>query len=141
MDGATGQDDFGDGDAIAVNSPAASSRDIEPEAEAPRYAIPSRNLAAVEMPANVQNIDRAVKTFGRVSTLQHVSRLTSSQRQPDSNHSPQVLDPNRNSLPIYLNPESPFLQACDVAQGKFAQRRPQSNRPEADGQEEEAWIG
>ena len=40
---------------------------------APRYPIPSRDLAAVEVPAVVENIDLAVKAFGRVSSLTHVS--------------------------------------------------------------------
>ncbi|KYK57272.1 Transcription factor IIIC, subunit 5 [Drechmeria coniospora] len=57
---------------------------------APRYAVPSRYLAAVEIPAVVENIERAVNAFGRVPSLAH------------------VLDPSRPSLPLYLNPESPF---------------------------------
>ena len=45
------------------------------EAEgAPRYPIPSRELSAVEVPAIINNIDRAVKAFGRVPDLSHVSR-------------------------------------------------------------------
>ena len=43
---------------------------------APRYPIPRRKLSAVEIPAVVQNMDRAVKAFGRVSTLNHVSICT-----------------------------------------------------------------
>lgn len=42
---------------------------------APRYPVPSRRLAAVEIPAVVKDIDRAVKAFGRVSSLSHVSSL------------------------------------------------------------------
>ncbi|KJZ80427.1 hypothetical protein HIM_00277 [Hirsutella minnesotensis 3608] len=57
---------------------------------APRYNIAPRRLAAVEIPAVVNNIDRAVKAFGRVASLSH------------------VMDPLRSSLPLYLNPESPF---------------------------------
>lgn len=40
---------------------------------APRYAIPARKLAAVEVPAVVQDVDRAVRAFGRVANLNHVS--------------------------------------------------------------------
>lgn len=40
---------------------------------APRYAIPRRELTAVEIPAVVENIDRAVRAFGRVPSLRHVS--------------------------------------------------------------------
>ncbi|EHK25977.1 uncharacterized protein TRIVIDRAFT_73413 [Trichoderma virens Gv29-8] len=57
---------------------------------APRYAIPSRELTAVEIPAVVEDIDRAVKAFGRAPSLR------------------QVLDPLRNSIPLYINPEEPF---------------------------------
>ncbi|OAA41656.1 Transcription factor IIIC, subunit 5 [Metarhizium rileyi] len=62
------------------------------EKGAPRFRIPPRDLAAVEMPAVVENIDRAVKAFGRVPTLEH------------------LMDPLRNSVPLYLNPESPFCR-------------------------------
>lgn len=40
---------------------------------APRYSIPLRQLSAVEVPAIINNIDRAVKAFGRAPTLRHVS--------------------------------------------------------------------
>ncbi|UKZ70601.1 uncharacterized protein TrAtP1_011576 [Trichoderma atroviride] len=62
----------------------------ETENGAPRYAIPRRDLTAVEIPAVVENIDRAVRAFGRVPSLRH------------------VLDPLRNSVPLYINPEEPF---------------------------------
>lgn len=45
----------------------------ETENGAPRYAIPRRDLTAVEIPAVVENIDRAVRAFGRVPSLRHVS--------------------------------------------------------------------
>lgn len=45
----------------------------EQEEGAPRFRIAPRVLAAVEIPAVVENIDRAVKAFGRVPTLAHVS--------------------------------------------------------------------
>lgn len=52
-----------------------SSQGIARETEngAPRYAIPRRDLTAVEIPAVVENIDRAVMAFGRVPSLRHVS--------------------------------------------------------------------
>ncbi|KAJ3482169.1 hypothetical protein NLG97_g7639 [Lecanicillium saksenae] len=57
---------------------------------APTYTIPNKEIAAVEIPAVVQNIDRAVNAFGRMPSFEH------------------LLDPQRNSIPLYLNPESPF---------------------------------
>lgn len=53
----------------------AGSQGIARDAEngAPRYAIPQRELTAVEIPAVVENIDRAVRAFGRVPSLRHVS--------------------------------------------------------------------
>ncbi|KAL6902449.1 RNA polymerase III transcription factor IIIC subunit domain-containing protein [Trichoderma evansii] len=70
----------------------AGSQGIARDAEdgAPRYGIPRRELTAVEIPAVVENIDRAVRAFGRVPSLRH------------------VLDPLRNSVPLYINPEEPF---------------------------------
>ncbi|KAI5461616.1 RNA polymerase III transcription factor IIIC subunit-domain-containing protein [Mariannaea sp. PMI_226] len=59
---------------------------------APRYIVPNRSLGAVEIPAVVNNVDRAVKAFGRGPSLQH------------------IMDPNRNSIPFYLLPESPFCK-------------------------------
>lgn len=47
--------------------------DYEEAQGAPRYPIPSRELGAVEVPALIQNVDRAVKAFGRVPDLSHVS--------------------------------------------------------------------
>ncbi|KAK8149909.1 tau 95 subunit of transcription factor TFIIIC [Beauveria asiatica] len=66
-----------------------STRDTSSQ-NAPIYIIPNRKIAAVEIPAVVQNIDRAISAFGRVPSFEH------------------VLDPQRNSVPLYLNPESPF---------------------------------
>ncbi|KAI8657875.1 hypothetical protein NCS57_01167100 [Fusarium keratoplasticum] len=59
---------------------------------APKYTVPARVLGAVEIPAVVENVDRAVKAFGRVPNLQH------------------VMDTSRNSIPFYLTPESPFCK-------------------------------
>ena len=42
---------------------------------APRFVIPRRNLAAVELPANVQNVDRAIQAFGRRPDLSNVKTL------------------------------------------------------------------
>jgi general transcription factor 3C polypeptide 5 (transcription factor C subunit 1) len=39
---------------------------------APRYSIPTDSLAAVEIPAIVENVDRAIKAFGRAPSLDHV---------------------------------------------------------------------
>lgn len=40
---------------------------------ASRYTVPTRIVGAVEIPAVVENVDRAVKAFGRVPNLQHVN--------------------------------------------------------------------
>ncbi|KAK5993941.1 Transcription factor tau subunit sfc1 [Cladobotryum mycophilum] len=79
------------GDAIH-NAAQSSPPPSPPQDGAPRYPIVHREFSAVEVPAVVENIDRAVKAFGRVPTLRH------------------VLDPLRNSIPLYLNPESPFCK-------------------------------
>ncbi|TQV90909.1 RNA polymerase III transcription factor subunit [Cordyceps javanica] len=71
-------------------APGPSSTRNAPASRAPTYTIPNTEIAAVEIPAVVQNIDRAISAFGRVSSFDH------------------VMDPRRNSLPLYLNPESPF---------------------------------
>ena len=42
--------------------------------EAPTYTIPSRKLSAVEIPAIVNDVDRAVSAFGRAPSLEHVRR-------------------------------------------------------------------
>ncbi|KAL7811733.1 RNA polymerase III transcription factor IIIC subunit domain-containing protein [Trichoderma aethiopicum] len=62
----------------------------EDDGGAPRYVIPPRELTAVEIPAVVEDIDRAVRAFGRAPSLRH------------------VLDPLRNSIPLYIDPEEPF---------------------------------
>lgn len=48
-----------------------ASSSVHPDS-APRYTIPERVIGAVEIPAVVNNPDRAVKTFGRHPHLQHV---------------------------------------------------------------------
>ncbi|KAJ4863993.1 RNA polymerase III transcription factor (TF)IIIC subunit domain-containing protein [Trichoderma breve] len=81
------QEDVGIGSSgSTARNPARDRR----EDGAPRYAIPPRELTAVEIPAVVEDVDRAVKAFGRVPSLRH------------------VLDPLRNSIPLYINPEEPF---------------------------------
>lgn len=60
---------------VEAASPAPRSEQNENEAMAPRYLIPSRSMGAVEVPAVVNNVDRAIKAFGRVRSLAHVSRL------------------------------------------------------------------
>lgn len=63
-----------------------------PPDAAPKYTVPNRVLGAVEIPAVVENVDRAIKAFGRRPDLQH------------------VMDPIRNSIPFYLTPEDPFCK-------------------------------
>ena len=53
------------------------SRRAAPRDGAPKYTIPPRVLGAVEIPAVVENVDRAVKAFGRTPTFHQVSELTS----------------------------------------------------------------
>ncbi|KAJ4307999.1 tau 95 subunit of transcription factor TFIIIC [Fusarium piperis] len=72
---------------IRVDRPARPAPDT-----APKYTVPARVIGAVEIPAVVENVDRAVKAFGRVPNLQH------------------VMDTSRNSIPFYLTPESPFCK-------------------------------
>lgn len=61
-------------DEMAGPSTIVSQSNHQPEEEgASRFRIPPRDLAAVEIPAIVENIDRAVKAFGRVPSLEHVS--------------------------------------------------------------------
>ncbi|KAF4990400.1 hypothetical protein FGRMN_8535 [Fusarium graminum] len=64
---------------------------LHPES-ASRYIVPTRVVGAVEIPAVVENVDRAVKAFGRVPNLQH------------------IMDSGRNSIPFYLTPENPFCK-------------------------------
>lgn len=67
-------DPLADHDEAPIQSPEDSAMlDKASSDGAPRYPIPSRRLAAVEIPAVVNNIDRAVKAFGRVPSLSHVS--------------------------------------------------------------------
>lgn len=68
-------DDFGEGPAgdVEDNEAAETSGHQAFTQGAPRYVVPHRDLAAVEFPAVIQDVDRAVKTFGRLPTLQHVS--------------------------------------------------------------------
>ncbi|QPG97016.1 hypothetical protein C2857_005628 [Epichloe festucae Fl1] len=65
---------------------------VDQDDGAPRYRIAHRHLSAIEIPAVVENVDRAVKAFGRVPTLAH------------------ALETTRNSIPLYLRPESPFCK-------------------------------
>lgn len=46
----------------------------EEQTMAPRYEIPDRIVSAIEVPANIQNADRAIKALGRASNLSHVHR-------------------------------------------------------------------
>ena len=51
-----------------------SSRRAARNDGAPKYTIPPRELGAVEIPAVVENVDRAVKAFGRAPSFPQVSR-------------------------------------------------------------------
>lgn len=70
-----------------------------PTNAAPRYSIPRRNLSAVEIPAVVQNIDRAVQAFGRAPSLKHVSSATTKnciQSDLEILTTPRLLTPRDN---------------------------------------------
>jgi general transcription factor 3C polypeptide 5 (transcription factor C subunit 1) len=54
-----------------------SAQGPQGEKAAPTYRIPRRELGAVEIPAVVKNVDRAIKAFGRVTSLAHVCRTLS----------------------------------------------------------------
>ncbi|PKS05306.1 hypothetical protein jhhlp_008679 [Lomentospora prolificans] len=62
----------------------------EEDEGAPRYVVPPRAMGAVEVPMIVANVDRATKAFGNITTYK------------------PLLDPNRNSLPLYMDPENAF---------------------------------
>lgn len=84
-----------------------------PPDAAPKYTVPNRVLGAVEIPAVVENVDRAIKAFGRRPDLQHVrplSPLNPSVNILFTNVSFKVMDPIRNSIPFYLTPEDPFCK-------------------------------
>ncbi|KAL2880938.1 tau 95 subunit of transcription factor TFIIIC [Colletotrichum sp. CLE4] len=70
------------------SGPSPSSKDGSNSA--PRFSIPKRTMGAVEIPMIVMNLDRTEKAFGNVSSFQN------------------ILDSERNTIPFYLNPESPF---------------------------------
>ncbi|KXH69541.1 hypothetical protein CSAL01_09210 [Colletotrichum salicis] len=70
------------------SGPSPSSKDSSNSA--PRFSIPKRTMGAVEIPMIVMNLDRTEKAFGNVSSFQN------------------ILDSERNTIPFYLNPESPF---------------------------------
>lgn len=42
---------------------------------APIYTIPSRDLSAVEVPAVVNDVDRAMRAFGRAPSLENVRHV------------------------------------------------------------------
>ncbi|KAL1886057.1 tau 95 subunit of transcription factor TFIIIC [Ceratocystis pirilliformis] len=62
-----------------------------PDRGAPSYTIQPRRFGAVEVPMVVLNIERARGAFGRTPSF------------------PDILEPNRNSLQLYLNPDSPYI--------------------------------
>ncbi|KAL6876041.1 RNA polymerase III transcription factor IIIC subunit domain-containing protein [Trichoderma longibrachiatum] len=85
-----GQADAGSVSSEGITRGTARDTGRENDGGAPRYVIPPRELTAVEIPAVVEDIDRAVRAFGRAPSLRH------------------VLDPLRNSIPLYIDPEEPF---------------------------------
>jgi general transcription factor 3C polypeptide 5 (transcription factor C subunit 1) len=96
---------------MAGPSAAASQPAGRPEEEgAPRFPIAQRTLAAVEIPAVVENIDRTVKAFGRVPNLAHVGKFCHIMMVDHFLTILKTIDPLRNSIPLYLNPESPFCK-------------------------------
>ncbi|SPN98967.1 uncharacterized protein DNG_02006 [Cephalotrichum gorgonifer] len=60
------------------------------EGGAPRYTVPPRAMGAVEIPMIVADVDRAIRAFGNLSGFK------------------AFLDPNKNSLPLYMDPENAF---------------------------------
>ena len=58
------------------------------EDAAPRYQIPEREMGAVELPAIVHDVDRAIRAFGRVPSLAHVRflNITVSEKVLTSHH-------------------------------------------------------
>lgn len=60
-------------DSPAAGPASTEGRPGDHQGQAPTYQVASRSISAVEVPANVQNIDRAVRAYGRTETLSHVS--------------------------------------------------------------------
>lgn len=101
---------------IAIEDPGVNAAE---NANAPRYEVPSRDLGAVEFPAIIHDVDRALRAFGRVPSLSHVSVIGW----------PEHHDEPRNKLNIYiadagplaelhstiLEPRKPLLQTRQVA--------------------------
>lgn len=77
---------------------------------ASRYTVPTRIVGAVEIPAVVENVDRAVKAFGRVPNLQHVNAHRNIVTLSILLTHLKVMDAGRNSIPFYLTPENPFCK-------------------------------
>lgn len=122
-----------------------SSTNTRPEEDgAPRYPIASRGLSAVEIPAVVQNVDRAIKAFGRVSSLTHVSPFPSScaNATPHDRLTPSLTDtrPCAKVNSSLLESRESILQPHHVSQRCISQRCPQSDSPQKDGTQEEARV-
>jgi hypothetical protein len=81
---------------------------------APKYAIPLRDLAAVEIPAIVESVDRAVKAFGRNTSLRHACIDRTLQNWPVADC---CLDtrPYEKLHTAVSEPGKPILQAHHVA--------------------------
>ena len=55
------------------NSDLENGESLQDHTRTQRYPIPATEFGAVEIPAIVENIDRAILAFGRVPDLRHVS--------------------------------------------------------------------
>lgn len=109
---------------------------------APRYPVASRDLSAVEIPAVVQNVDRAVKAFGRVPSLTHVSFLAP-WRFAFLVYSPSLHQGSGPNAKLYSSlPESreSILQSHHVTQCRHSQCCSQSYGPQTHRPEEEARV-
>lgn len=135
----------------AVGQPAPEiAEDDGPEDAAPRYPIPSRYLAAVEIPAVVENIDRAVKAFGRAPSLAHVSVASRRLVLPPSRESDNRLLPgpgsNEELIAVLSEPRKPLLPAhhvtqCEVAQCCAQSHRSQANRAQTKARDRRSLAG
>ena len=67
------QDERGEPSGNSPRSASVTRETATTDQGAPRYSIARREFGAVEIPAVVQNVDRAVQAFGRVPSLEHVS--------------------------------------------------------------------
>lgn len=111
----SGDDDY-DSDDIQQNGGHVDILDPSTSGAAPRYKIDPRVLGAVEIPAVVENVDRAVKAFGRVPNLQHVSLCSQLLPTNKSGSNESTGHGCRQELDsLLLNPGEPVLQTNHVS--------------------------